>query len=132
VRRLGLAETARFTGYLGGEEYVGALRALDLSIFLVPGSDGTCRAVREALAMGLPVVAARRGILPELVKDQETGLLIEDTPENLAAALIELGRDRARLGEMSAAARRDAEARFSYGAHATALESVYRSVVAER
>jgi GT2 family glycosyltransferase/glycosyltransferase involved in cell wall biosynthesis len=130
VRRLGLEGAVHLAGYLSGDEYVAALKALDAAIFLVPGSDGTCRAVREELAMGLPVIAARRGILPELVRHGETGLIVEDTAEGLAAALVALARDPERRKRMAAAARADARARFSHHSHSATVASIYREVVA--
>ena len=57
---------------------------------------------REAMAMGKPVIAARRGMLPELVAHEHTGLVIDDTPEQLAEAMVRLANDanlRKRLGE---------------------------------
>jgi glycosyltransferase involved in cell wall biosynthesis len=131
VRRLGLEGTVHLAGYLSGDQYVGALKALDAAVFLVPGSDGTCRAVREELAMGLPVIAARRGMLPELVRHGQTGLVVEDTPEGLAAALAELARDPLRRAAMSQAAREDARARFSLKGHAQALARIYREVLSQ-
>src|SRR5262249_35702034 len=98
----------------------------------VPGSDGSCRAVREALALGKPVIAARRGMLPELVRHGETGLVIDDEPGELARAIVELARDRERRAKMSARARQDAEKRFSFDVFAAALERVYAEVLAER
>jgi len=132
VRERGLDGTVILPGYLTGDEYAGTLAALDVAVFLVPGSDGTCRAVREALAMGLPVIAARRGMLPELVRDGETGLIIDDTPENLAQALVRLARDRETRLRMSELARADAHRRFSYATHAAALLDLYRGALAER
>lgn len=126
VRELGLEGTVVFSGYQSGEDYVATLAAMDAKVFLVPGSDGTCRAVREALAMGVPVVAARRGILPELVRPGETGLLVDDEPEPLARAFVELGRDRGRLASLAANARRDAVERFSFATFGRELAKVYR------
>jgi glycosyltransferase involved in cell wall biosynthesis len=63
-------------------------------------------ALLEAQAAGLPVVAgASRGV-PDIVRDRVTGRLV--APGDGAAfarAVVELLRDRARLGEMAAAAR---------------------------
>ena len=56
----------------------------------MPGSDGACRAVREAMALGIPVIAARRGMLPEIVENNREGLIIDDSPENLADAMMTL------------------------------------------
>lgn len=132
VRRLGLEDAVTFAGHVSGDDYVGTLAAFDLKVFMVPGSDGTCRAVREALAMALPVVTTRQGILPELVREGETGLLVAAEPEapELAAALVALGRDAGRRAAMSAAARADAVARFAYPRHAARLAALYDAVCA--
>ena len=51
-----------FAGYRD-RDYVDVLRAADVFTLLVPGSDGTCRALLEATACGLPAVTTRRGAL---------------------------------------------------------------------
>ena len=110
ARELGIADRVVFTGYRRGDDYVSALRAMDFLIFLMPGSDGSCRAAREAMAMGKPIIATRRGLLPELVEDGVCGLVIHDSPRNLCDAILALAADadlRRRLGE--AAARKAAE-----------------------
>jgi glycosyltransferase involved in cell wall biosynthesis len=130
ARALGLGEVVRFPGYLEGDRYVGALTALDVKIFLVPGSDGSCRAVREAMAVGKPAIVARRGMLPEIVTDGRTGLVIDDTPEGLGDAIIALASDPARVRAMGAAARADAVSRFSIARAAEELRAVYEAVLA--
>lgn len=125
AQALGLGEVAIFPGYLRDDEYVGGLRALDVKVFLVPGTDGSCRAVREAMALGRPVLASRRGMLPELVTDELDGIVVEDTPQRLGDALVRLGRDadlRTRLGD---AARRNAVSRFDPQRQAEEVEAVY-------
>ena len=56
----------------------------------------------EAAAAGLPIVATRRGSLPEIVRDGETGLLVNPyDPDDLAQKLLRLINDpglRERLG----------------------------------
>ncbi len=128
VRDLGLEDRVVFSGYQAGEDYVATLACMDAKVVLVPGSDGSCRAVREALAMGVPVVAARRGILPELVKDGETGRVVEDEAEPLARAIDELASDRARLRALSVRAREDAVSRFSLETFARSLLAIYEAV----
>ncbi|HLQ38772.1 MAG TPA: glycosyltransferase, partial [Planctomycetota bacterium] len=73
IAALGLQQQVVLPGYLREPDYSAALRALDVFLFLVPGSDGTCRAVREAMATGLPVVATQRGMLPELLGPRPHG-----------------------------------------------------------
>ena len=125
VEKMGLNEVVKFAGYLSGDEYVAALDAFDAKIFLVPGSDGSCRAVREAMAMGKPVIASRRGILPELVQDGVTGLVVTDTPQRLADAIQRLATDRALCSTLGASARRYALETFCPDAQAEAVERVY-------
>jgi glycosyltransferase involved in cell wall biosynthesis len=120
-----------FPGYFEGADYVEVLRALDVKLFLVPGTDGTARAVREALACGLPVVTTRRGVLPELVRDGVSGRVLDENPAAFAEALLALAREpeaRRRLGE---AARKDAEARFSLADQVAAVAASYRDLLAE-
>lgn len=131
VQRLGLESRVRLPGYVGGDDYPRALACFDIKVFLVPGSDGTCRAVREAMATGVPVVAARRGLLPEIVRDGVDGLIVEDGVEPLAAAIRRLAGDpdlRRSLGEN---ARRRASEDFSQRAQAEKVLAAYRRWLAE-
>jgi glycosyltransferase involved in cell wall biosynthesis len=98
---------------------------MDLLAFLVPGSDGTCRAVLEAAACGVPAVASRRGALPEIVADGETGLLVDERPEALAEAWEALLRDDGYRRALGAAARRRAETLFAPARFADTAERLY-------
>ncbi len=129
ARKLGLEQTVVFAGFLSGDEYVGALHALDAKVFLMPGTDGSCRAAREAMALGRPVIAARRGMLPELVTHGTDGLVIDDTPENLAEAMIELAADRDRCRALGAAARQTALRRFDPAKQAEQVEAIYAGLL---
>jgi len=132
ARRRGLLDvTVFFPGYFEGEAYPALLRSLDVSLFLVPGSDGSARAVREAMACGLPVLVTARGPLPELVRDGASGRVLDETAESFADALAALWRDpeqRRRLGE---AARRDACKRFDPDRQAERVAKAYGAVLAE-
>lgn len=108
----GVADRVIFAGYRR-EDYVEHLAALDFKIFLVPGSDGSCRAVREAMAMGKPIVAARRGLLPDLVEDGRCGLVVEDTVDNLAEAILRMARDRELRERLSRNAAEKARTKFN-------------------
>jgi len=130
VRDLNLEDRVHFPGFLDGDDYVGMLAAFDVKVFLVPGSDGTCRAVREALAMGKPAVVARRGMLDEIVDDGETGYVVDGSPEALADALGRLAADRALCQRMGEAARRVAETCYSLEAQAQAVAAIYERVLA--
>lgn len=130
ARALGLGDTVRVVGRQRGEDYVALLRAFDVHAYLVPGSDGSCRAVREGLAVGRPVVAARRGMLPEIVADGETGYVVDDRPEELAAALARLARDPELRSRMGTRAAEEARRRFGLERLGEATERVLSLAVA--
>ncbi len=63
---LGLAERVHFLGRVSPDQLRAAYRAAD--VFVMPSRhEGFCLPVMEAMACGLPVVAARAGALPETV-----------------------------------------------------------------
>lgn len=127
---LGIADRVVFAGYRGAD-YPAVLRALDLLTFLVPGSDGTCRAVLEAAACGIPAVTSRRGALPEIVADGGTGLLADEEPAALAAAWEALLCDEPRRRAFGEAARRRAEALFAPSRFADTAEGLYAAAAAQ-
>src|SRR5690606_33093344 len=129
VQELGLSDRVHFPGYTDGENYVGLLKAFDVKVYLVPGSDGTCRAVREALAMGKPAVVADRGMLREIVADGVTGYVCDGSPERLSDHLSHLAQDRTGRAAMGREARRVALARYSLPAQAAAVENAYEEVL---
>lgn len=88
VRRLDLTECVRFLGFRRDVPEI-----LDSSDLLVLPShwEGFGLVMLEAMNAGLPVVGTRRGAIPEVVRDGETGLLVPpQDPEALATALIRL------------------------------------------
>jgi L-malate glycosyltransferase len=112
VAERALADRVTFTGYLRGDAYVRALQAMQAQIFLVPGSDPTCRALREGMSLGVPSLATRRGMLPELVVHGATGLVIDESADALAAAMEQLAADPAASARYGRAARERADALF--------------------
>jgi len=113
IARLGLADHVVLPGYQKGADYDAALRSLDAFLFLVPGSDGTCRAVCDAMASGLPVVTTRRGMLPELVAERRPGevpgVACAEHAAELARELVCLLQDHDLRRQRGAAARRRAQ-----------------------
>ena len=130
-QEMGIRTNIIFTGYKR-EEFCETLSCLNFKVFLVPGSDGSCRAVREAMAMGTPVIAAKRGILPELIEDGKDGLVIEDTPENLAGAIMLLVDNPELCQQMGRNARAKALDLFDLDKQAAKVENIYAEVLSRQ
>jgi glycosyltransferase involved in cell wall biosynthesis len=132
VRELGLEDQVVFTGYLDGDDYRAALASLDVGVYLVPGSDGTCRAARELLAMGKPVLAADRGMLAEIVTDGVSGAVCDGSAEGLAEVMLRWAASREEVERLARGARDDAERRFSLRGQAESVLRVYERVLGAR
>ena len=129
--RLGIADRVIFAGYRSAD-YPDVLRASDVFTLLVPGSDGSCRALLEAAACGIPAVTTGLGSLPEIVSDGETGFVVEAEPDRLAAAWRSLLENTERRRAFGEAARRRAEQYFSPERLAEQVEGLYRTVLSDR
>lgn len=129
MNRLELQEHVVLAGYRT-EDYFDTVASMDIFVFLMAGSDGTGRALREAMALGKPVVLARKGMLPETVEDGVSGIVVEDTPEHLAGALVRLIRDRDLRVRMGEAAREKARRDFRLDIQAEEVEAFYQRMLA--
>ncbi|HTO70660.1 MAG TPA: glycosyltransferase family 4 protein [Myxococcota bacterium] len=132
ARRLGVDYAVLRAGYRRGDEYLDVLALMQALVFLVPGSDGSCRAVLETMAMGVPALVSRRGILPELVGADEAGVACEEDAAALAAQLGSIARDPAAWRARGEAARSRAVARFAIDRYAERCEALYADVVRSR
>ena len=130
VRDLGLGQTVVFAGYRDAD-LPAVLAALDCAVLLGAGSEESCRAVLEAMAVGLPVVAAPVGAVPEIVVDGETGWLVEPAAHAVADCLDAALADRGRSRRMGAAGRRRVEALFTPPRRAALVEDAYVRVLAK-
>jgi glycosyltransferase involved in cell wall biosynthesis len=100
-----------FTGVLQGEDLAAAYASADA--FLFPSTTDTLGlAMIEALASGLPIVAARSGASHEIVIEGENGLLYEaDSAPSLVAAVRRLFSEDGLREALARAARTTAEER---------------------
>jgi len=97
--RLGVHRHVIFTGLR--TDVARLMQAVDV-VVMPSRSETFGLAALEAMALGKPVIATRVGGLPELVRDGETGILVDLTAASLAHALDELlasNELRVRLGE---------------------------------
>lgn len=121
----GLEDTVYPLGYRS-DDYEEVLAMCDAGLMLVPGSDASCRAAMQMCSMEKPMVVANRGVLPDIVEDGETGMVVEDTPQNLAAALLEMAQDKERRRRWGKAARERMREKFSVDRQVNEIVEIYR------
>lgn len=126
---LGIADRVAVAGYCQGDRLVAALRSMDVLVYPRPGSDKSCRTVREAMAAGVPVIAPAIGFLPELIEDRKTGRLMAASGADLAAILADLISNPHNLREMATRALELAAARFSRRLQADKTLAFYRRLI---
>jgi glycosyltransferase involved in cell wall biosynthesis len=84
--------------------------------------------IMEAMAHGIPVIATRTGILPELIA--ESGLLVApDSADSLAEALQAMAADAEHRHLIGAAGRRRAQQEFSHDAIARRTLELWREIL---
>lgn len=83
----------------------------------------------EAMARQKPVVASKVGGLPEVVRHQQTGLLVDLRPEALAEAMSYMLNNEADRRDMGAMGRRIVEEKFTLPRMVDGLETVYSSAL---
>ncbi|MGH9482633.1 MAG: glycosyltransferase family 4 protein [Terriglobales bacterium] len=105
---LGLEDRVQFLGHIRRAELAREYRNADL--FCHPSrQEGFGIVLLEAMAAGLPVVAARAAAIPEVVPDGECGRLFDPgSPAGLAGTLEDLLADAAERARLGAAGRRHA------------------------
>jgi glycosyltransferase involved in cell wall biosynthesis len=123
---LGVADSVEFLGYVAD---TGKLLS-EASVLMAPGHlDGFGLSVVEAMAHGVPVVAARAGGHLETLGDD--GLLFPPgDPGAAARALVRLQEDLSFRRSVGSALRRRQRDLFSLPRHVDRLEVVYRQVIA--
>lgn len=129
LERPPLAGRVRRAGYVDGPA-LQALYAGARALVLPSLDEGFGLPALEAMTVGVPVVAARRGALPEVVGS--AGLLVDPTdPDALADALERVATDDALAARCSARGLRQARA-FTWRASAQSLLRAYHRAVEAR
>jgi sugar transferase (PEP-CTERM/EpsH1 system associated) len=129
VDRLPLGEGAILTGYMDDIRPTVA-RSWACVVPLRIGG-GTRLKVLEAMALGTPVVSTSKGAEGlEVTRGED--ILIADTPEEFADAVLRLLDDRALRARLATNGRRLVESRYGWESIGEKLDQLLREVVKER
>jgi N-acetyl-alpha-D-glucosaminyl L-malate synthase BshA len=130
VRRLGLADRVIVREKVHAiEDY---LQVADVGL-VTSDTESFCLSILEAMCFGCPSVSTRVGGIPEVVEDNESGLLVP--PGDVAAlaeALEALIHDEPRRKALGRAGRARARARFSAEVIVPRYEALYRRLCRPR
>ena len=135
VAALGLGQRVSFQPWGSPADVANFLRSLDALVLLTR----TTKAVREqfgrviieAQACGVPVIGSTCGAIPDVVGDG--GWIVpEQHPQAVGKLLDQIAADGDLVRAKGLAARSNVQARFTYEAVATALQSACRAAAAVR
>ncbi|GJL65082.1 MAG: glycosyl transferase [Nitrospirales bacterium] len=124
-----VASAVHFLGHM--EDIPSCLAAMDA--FVLPSlNEGMGRALIEAMAAGLPVIASNVGGVPAIVQDGQTGLLVPPgNSDALAEALERYLQSPEWANMIGAAAQEYISTRFDVSSMVRGVESVYDEALIE-
>lgn len=126
--RLGISDRVWFSGFIPDPRAVFALVDVLVHSSVLPEPFGLV--VTEAMALGIPVVAANAGGPVEILTDGVDGFLVDPRdPAAVAARVNSLFASPALYQQVGAAGRRTALTRFSPEAYVERIAQVYDSVL---
>jgi glycosyltransferase involved in cell wall biosynthesis len=137
TRALRLDDVVRFTGMIDRRALPGYFAASD--IVVVPSVhhdgyvDGLPNVALEAMAAGKALVATQVGGLPQLIRNGENGVLVDEKDSDaLAAALVRLAGDPGQRAQLGTAARQEIRERRSWDMVGRRFVEIYERALAAR
>jgi glycosyltransferase involved in cell wall biosynthesis len=128
---LGIGERVLATGYR--DDMPDVLAAADVVADLSWGGLGITGTLREAMALGRPVIATTAGGNPELVEGERSGLLVPPRdPAAFAAALTRLLETPSLARRLGEAGRARIASGFTVEKRLDRIEALYRRLIDER
>lgn len=135
---LDVAGKVTFYGYVNQnsdfEKYIGLLSNFDIfTILSVIDSETFGVAAVEASACKIPVVASRVGGLPEVIDDEQTGIIVPPRDaEKTAAALERLINDAALRQKMGENGRKKVETHYDWKNNVQQMIDLYQKMADEK
>ena len=120
-----------FTGYIPPTRIQQIYQLADVFVCPTKYREGVPLVNSEAMASGIPVVASRRGGIPEMIQHNRNGLLVSDykNPTAFAYAIHRILSNRALARQLTTNGRRRVVQKFSWDAAATRIERQYMNTI---
>lgn len=129
AKNLGIQHIISFVGRVEHDAVPQELAKLDIYVAL-SRQESFGVAVLEAAAMRLPVVVSNVGGLPEVVKQGETGYIVEtENPDQAAEKIVKLVLDQQLRDELATNAENFTRQNFSWETCAKKMQKVYQDTL---
>ncbi|MCZ6632627.1 MAG: glycosyltransferase family 4 protein [bacterium] len=130
TQQLNIQNHVHFSGNV--EDVRPWIAAFDL-VVLPSRHEAMGRSLLEAMAMGRPVIASRTGGIPELVRHNETGILVPpEDPKALAQAIDDLFQNDQKRLTLAQSGKADVEHRFSLETMIDRLDRLYQDLYSKQ
>ncbi|MDO8427258.1 MAG: glycosyltransferase family 4 protein [Deltaproteobacteria bacterium] len=130
IKKLGIGGNVKLLGLR--PDVPSILKGLDI-VVLPTLQEALGTSILEASAMGKPVISTKVGGVPEVVRDNSTGILVQpEDPEGLACAVIKLLKDSELRVSMGERGRKMVEEEYSTEKMAERLYALYSRLLQKR
>lgn len=127
LRRNKCYDKIKFVGWIPHDEIPKYLNELKLLV-LPSYTEGLPTIMLEAMACGTPVLATPVGGIPDVIKDEETGFILEDNSAESIAIGVVRALNHPKLLEITKNARALMESKYSYAAAVHRYENILNSL----
>ena len=125
-----LSSKITFAGRVNREEKLRLFKAHDVFVLPPIQPEGMPWSILEAMSAGLAVVSSAQGAIPDLVRDGQTGFLVDPTPPKIAACLNRLLSHPELVKEVGLRARIHIEENFSKSIYLSKLTRAFAFAMA--
>ena len=113
LRKNNLSQNVKQTGWIPHNEVVDYFN--ELKLFILPSySEGLPHTVLKVMACGTPVLATAVGGIPDVIKDGETGFILENNSPECIAENVMRALEHPNLDEIAKNARKRIEKKYAY------------------